>query len=63
MYVCMYVCMYDVIIKQADNGSALVVMDKARYVGKAMRQLNDKDVYIPSKKDPTEEMIEISNER
>ena len=53
----------DVIVKQADKGSALVVIDKARYVGEAMRQLNDKDLYIPSKKDPKEEMIEISNER
>ena len=37
-------------------------MDRARYVGEAMKQLNDKDVYIPLKKDPTEEMIEIINE-
>ena len=53
----------DIIIKQADKGSAVVVMDRVRYVGEAMRQLNDKDVYIPLKKDPTEEMIEIINER
>ena len=49
----------DIIIKQADKGSAVVVMDRARYVGETMRQLNDKDTYIPLKKDPTEDMIEI----
>ena len=53
----------DIIIKQADKGSAVVIMDRERYVGEAMRQLNDKDVYIPLKKEPTEEMIEIINER
>ena len=37
----------DIIIKPVDKGSAVVVMDRARYVGEAMRQLSDKDVYIP----------------
>jgi len=40
-----------------------VVMDRTRYVGEAMRQLSDKEVYIPFSKDPTEEMIDIINER
>ena len=38
-------------------------MDGERYVGEAMRQLNDREVYIPLKKDPSEEMIEVINER
>ena len=40
----------DIIIKPADKGSAVVVMDRARHVGEAMRQLSDKDVYNPLSK-------------
>lgn len=36
-----------IMIKPADKGSAVVVMASARYVGEAMRQLSDKDVYLP----------------
>ena len=53
----------DIIIKQAYKSSAVVVMDRERYVGEAMRQLDDKDVYVPLTNDPTEEMIDIINER
>ena len=53
----------DIVIKQADKGSAVVVMDREKYVSEAMRQLNDKEVYIPLTKDPTEEMIETINGR
>ena len=53
----------DIIIKPADKGSAVVVMDRARYVGEAMRQLSDKDIYLPLSNDPTAEMVDIINER
>ena len=53
----------DIIIKPADKGLAVVVMDRARYVGEAMRQLSDKDVYLPLSNDPTAEMVDIINER
>ena len=53
----------DIVIKQADKGSAVVVMDRKKYVDEAMRQLNDKDVYITLKKDPTAEMIKKINAR
>jgi len=53
----------DIVIKQADKGSALMVMDREKYVDEAMRQLIDKDLYIPSKKDPTAEMIKKINAR
>ena len=53
----------DIVIKQADKGSAVMVMDMEKYVDEAMRQLIDKDVYIPSKKDPTAEMINKINAR
>ena len=53
----------DIVIKQADKGSAVVVMDREKYVNEAMRQLNDENVYIPLKKDPTAEMIKKINAR
>ena len=53
----------DIIIKQADNGSAVVVMDREKYVGEALRQLSDRDVYIPLTKDLTGEMIRKINGR
>ena len=53
----------DIVIKQADKGSAVVVMDREKYVDEAMRQLNDENVYIPFKKDPTAEVIKKINAR
>lgn len=53
----------DIVIKQADKGSAVVVMDKNRYIREAMRQLNDGEVYVSLEGDPTEDMIEIINQR
>ena len=47
----------DIIIKQADKGSAVVIMDKKEYLREAMRQLDDKEVYQPLVKDPTKDMI------
>ena len=53
----------DIIVKPDDNGSAVVVMYRARYVGEAMRQLGDEDVYLPLSHDPTADMVDIINER
>ena len=53
----------DIIIKQADKGSAVVILDRDRHVAEAMRQLNDSEVYILLKKDPTVDMIKIVNGR
>ena len=53
----------DIVIKQADKGSAVVVMDKEKYIDEAMRQLNDRDVYISLQKDPTAAMIKKINVR
>ena len=36
----------DIIIKQADKGSAVVVMDREAYINEAMCQLNDSEVYM-----------------
>ena len=53
----------DIIIKQADKGSAVVVMDKEQYVAEATGQLGDSAVYVSLELDPTGLMIEKINER
>ena len=53
----------DIIIKQADKGSAVVIMDKEAYLQEAMRQLNDSEIYQPLVKDPTRDMIKKVNQR
>ena len=47
----------DIIIKQADKGSAVVVMDKGTYIQEAMGQLNDSEVYVSLDGDPTHNMV------
>ena len=47
----------DIIIKQADKGSAVVILDRDKYVAEAMRQLNDSEVYIYLRDDPTLDMF------
>ena len=53
----------DIIIKQVDKGSAVVIMDKEAYLQEAMRQLNDSEIYQPLLKDSTRDMIKKVNER
>ena len=53
----------DIIIKQADKGSAVVILDRDRYVAEAIRQLNDSEVYISLRDDPTADMIRKVNGR
>jgi hypothetical protein len=43
----------DIIIKPADKGSAVVVMDKSAYIREAERQLCDDRFYNKLDKDPT----------
>lgn len=47
---------FDIVTKEADKGSGVVIMDKDRYITEGMRQLKDRQVYIPVSDDPTEEM-------
>ena len=47
----------DIIIKQADKGSAVVIMDKEAYLQEAIGQLNDLEIYQPLVKDSTRDMI------
>ena len=45
----------DIIIKPADKGSAVVVMDREHYISEAERQLNDSTYYKALDHDPTHE--------
>ena len=45
----------DIVIKSADKGSAIVVMDKVDYLEEANRQLTDERFYKKLDSDPTEE--------
>ena len=45
----------DIVIKPADKGSAVVVMDKVSYLEEANRQLTDERFYKKLDSDPTEE--------
>lgn len=51
----------DVVIKQADKGSVVVVMDRTRYVVDATRQLIDLGVYVALGNDPTEDVKKMKN--
>ena len=42
-------------VKHADKGSAVVVMDRDHYVSEAVRQLHDSTFYKPLDHDPTPE--------
>ena len=43
----------DIIIKPADKGSAVVVMDRQQYIDEAMKHLNNQSHYSPLDSDPT----------
>ena len=43
----------DIVIKQADKGSAVVVMDKVDYLEEANKQLTDERFYKNLDSDPT----------
>ncbi|CAJ0950515.1 unnamed protein product, partial [Ranitomeya imitator] len=42
----------DIVIKPADKGGAVVVLDKSMYIGEIMRQLQDENVYVRMEGDP-----------
>ena len=45
----------DIVIKPADKGSAVVVMDLDMYLAEGMKQLQDRTTYLPLNHDPTED--------
>ena len=53
----------EIIIKQADKGSAVVVMDREAYINGAMGQLNDSEVYMLLDRDPTWDMVKRITEK
>ena len=47
----------NVVVKDADKGSAIVVMDRHRYVNEALRHLSDDHCYSRLYSDPTQEYV------
>ncbi|XP_064464338.1 uncharacterized protein LOC135375592 [Ornithodoros turicata] len=46
----------DIVIKKADKGGALVIMDKETYIAEGMRQLGCQTFYRPLENDPTNDI-------
>ena len=53
----------DIIIKQADKGSAVVVTDREAYIHEDMGHLNDSEVYMLLDGDPIRDMVKKINEK
>ena len=53
----------DIVIKEADKGSGVVVMDKDIYINEAFRQLGDCNVYRETPVDLTQQISKIVNDR
>ena len=51
----------DILIKEADKGSGVMVMDRDRYVNEAFRQLVDREVYRETPTDITQQIAEMVN--
>lgn len=49
----------DIIIKPADKGGAIVVMDRSKYISEGHRQLSDASYYKRQDHDPTNEFKDI----
>lgn len=43
----------NIVIKQADKGGAIVILNKTDYITEALHQLSDPFVYVPIASDPT----------
>ena len=56
-------CDRDIVIKEADKGSAVVVWDRGDYISEANRQLDDKQVYEEVEVDPTVELGKTINSK
>ena len=51
----------DIVIKPADKGGALVIMNSKDYLKEGLRQLNDTNYYQKLNKDPTEDHEKLIN--
>ena len=48
----------DIVIKRADKGSGVVLMDSERYIREGRRQLSDRGVYVELEEDTMGDMID-----
>lgn len=51
----------DIVIKRADKGSRVVLMDRERYIREGRRQLSDRGVYVELEEDTMGDMIDRVN--
>ena len=56
-------CDRNIVIKEADKGSAVVVWDRGDYINEANRQLDDRQVYEEMEVDPTVDLGKTINSR
>ena len=56
-------CDRDIVMKEADKGSVVVVWDRGDYISEANRQLDDKQVYEEVEVDPTVELGKTINSK
>ena len=52
----------NIIIKNADKGGAIVIMDIGKYISEAQRQLNDENNYKKLQTDPTSQHNKLVND-
>ena len=48
----------EIVIKKADKGSAVVIMNTTDYLREGYRQLSDGNFYVKIGEDPTEQIID-----
>ena len=46
----------EIVIKKADKGSAVVIMNTTDYLREGYRQLSDRNLYVKIREDPTEQI-------
>ena len=56
-------CDKNIVIKEADKGSAVVVWDRGDYISEANRQLDDRQVYEEVEVDPSVDLGKTINSR
>lgn len=49
----------DIIIREADKGGAIVILDREVYIGEVLRHLNDREFYQEIPEDPSKTIMKL----